>query len=138
MPEAHDTQVTHTYHIHYPRHEPRADDPHYTLFNAYRKAHVATAVCAVGARGPKFLADCKGGLQLHHKIIEFAMQNEVDLETFAKDFVGVTTQDELMAWAESDPNFQWLCEFHHIGHAGVHVMSASDWSNGWYIPGLAS
>jgi hypothetical protein len=128
------------------------------LFNAYRRSHVGSAVCSIGAQGPRWLATCVGGLELHHRIVEFAMQNGIDLPTFAKDFlpaiiaaanplvdqtqiakwqVGLFTQDDLMAWAESDPNFQFLCEMHHRGHSGVHVVSASDWNGVLYVPGMA-
>jgi hypothetical protein len=136
---AHDQAVTHQYHLHYPAHEPRTDDPHYPLFNAYRKAHIADAECSIGAQGPRFKATCVGGLELHHRIIEFAMQNGVDLQTFAAEFFPgqVVTQDQLMSWAESDPNFQFLCQMHHRGHSGVHVVSASDWNGVLYIPGIA-
>lgn len=134
---AHDQAVTHQYHLHYPAHEPRETDPHYPLFNAYRRAHVKEAVCSIGAQGPRFLIECKGGIELHHRVVEFAMQNEIDLETFARDIAGVDTLDELQTWAESDANFQWLCAYHHRGRSGVHVVSASDWNGVRYIPGLA-
>jgi hypothetical protein len=142
---AHNQTVTHTYHLHYPQHAPRAEDPHYALFNAYHKAHAATAVCSIGALGPRFLVECKGGMELHHRIVEFAMQNGIELDVFIRDVYlplhpdmkAGFTQDDLMAWAESDENFEWLCAYHHRGRSGVHVISSSDWNGVRLIPGLA-
>ena len=42
---AHPQLFVHKYIINYPNHEPRQDDPNYVDFTAYRKAHIATAVC---------------------------------------------------------------------------------------------
>lgn len=135
---SHDQPVTHSYHIRFPAHEPRRDDPHYKLFEAYRRAHVGSAVCAVGARGPEFKAECAGGLELHHRIVEFAVLNAVDLKTFIKDYPDVSDEAALQTWAESAPNFEFLCTFHHRGHGGVHVASASDFEAEQYVPGLIS
>jgi hypothetical protein len=40
------------------------------------------------------------------------------------------------AWVESADNLQWLCEFHHRGHGGVHIASSSDYEAERYVRGL--
>jgi hypothetical protein len=76
------------------------------------------------------------GLELHHKIIEFATINSVDLAAFTKDHPTITTQKELMAWAETADNFMWLCAKHHRGVGGIHHAAAADWAAEMYIRDL--
>jgi hypothetical protein len=143
---AHDQTVTNHYVLHYPRHEPRENDPNYAAFNAYHKLHESTSICYVGQRlGLDQCADAQGkpmtdqpghpGLELHHKILEFATLNEVDLAAFALDFRPMT-QEQLVAWAETAENFMWLCAKHHRGAGGVHHAAAADWSAELYIRDL--
>lgn len=147
MPKAHDQQVTNHYSIHFPAHEPRASDPAYHAFNAYRRKHVAEAVCYVGARvGFDQCADAKGramlkqpgspGLELHHKILEFSLINEVDLEALQRDFPDLTDPVKVTAWAESDANFMWLCTKHHRGYGGAHHAAYADFEASIYVKDL--
>ena len=150
--EAHDAKQTHHYVIHYPSHEPRASDPHYVDFEAYHRKTRATARCFVGERiGYGDCKDAQGhpcpppsdngpqrGLELHHAVIEFSLQNGVDLAWLEKDYPGISDPSTVGAWVESATNLRWLCAFHHRGSAGAHVASHSDWSAGQYIPGLIS
>lgn len=39
---------------------------------------------------------------------------------------------------ESAANLEWLCEFHHRGHGGVHVASSADFEAEKFIKGLIS
>jgi hypothetical protein len=81
-------------------------------------------------------SECHGGLELHHSHVEFSLQNGVDLAWLEKDYPGISDPDTVGAWVESADNLLWLCEFHHRGHGGVHVSSASDFEAEKYVKGL--
>jgi len=130
--DAHDGAVTHHYTIHYPAHPAREDDPHYVDFEAYRRRTHATAKCAVGEHRADF-SECHGGLELHHAHVEFSLQNGVDLKWLEADYPGISNPDAVGAWVESGDNLEWLCEFHHRGHGGVHVVSSSDFEAERYV-----
>lgn len=137
MTAAHDQGATHRYTMHYPEHPARKDDPHYIDFEAYRKRTKATAQCAIGAHRNDF-SECTGGLELHHAHVEFSLQNGIDLAWLEKDYPGISDPANVGAWVESADNLLWLCEFHHRGHGGVHVASASDYEAERYVRGLIS
>lgn len=137
MTDAHDQPITHSYVLHYPEHPPRKDDPHYVDFEAYRRRTVATAQCSIGSHRNDF-TECQGGLELHHAFIEFALTNSVDLKWLEKDFPGVSDPDVVGAWVESADNLQWLCERHHRGAEGVHLLSSSDYEAARYVRGLVN
>jgi len=132
---AHEQRVTRRYTLRYPAHDPRESDPHYRAFEAYRKATVATAKCHI-AEATGTDRYCKGPLELHHRILEFAMINGVDFDLLAKDFPSIKNPDDIAAWAESPENLRYYCEFHHRGDGGIHVASSSDFEAQFYILGL--
>lgn len=136
MTDSHSQKVSHSYTMHYPAHPARKDDPHYKDFNHYRKTHIKTAKCAYAdsADGDH----CTDQLELHHRIIEFSLQNGVDLAVLEKDFPGISDPTTVGAWVESDQNFEWLCSYHHRGHGGVHVAAAADFEAEKYVKGLIS
>jgi hypothetical protein len=134
---AHTQVESHRYLMHYPEHPARKNDPHYRDFNAYRKATKATAKCAIGAHRGDF-SECSGQLELHHAHVEFSLQNGVDLKWLEADYPGISDPDTVGAWVESGKNLEWLCEFHHRGHGGVHVAAASDFEAEKYVRGLIS
>jgi hypothetical protein len=142
---AHDQPVLHRYALHYPDHEPRVKDPHYKDFHHWREQHKADAKCQFGVdRGGDF-SECDpgpdqwpDGLEVHHSEIEFALQNEVDLGLLERKYPGVSNPDEVGEWVESGDNLMWLCGFHHRGHAGVHVASASDFTAEHFVRKLIS
>lgn len=147
---AHSQQVTNHYHVAYPEHAPRTADPHYHAFEAYRKAHIAEAICYTGFRvGFDECADAQGkpiatqpdgghGLELHHHYLEFATVNAVDLAALERDFPNLTDPEKVADWAETDENFLWLCAKHHRGFGGVHHASAADWQASQYVQNLLS
>lgn len=137
MIPAHDQKVAHSYLIHYPEHPPRAGDPHYVDFEAYRRKTKPTAQCSVGAHRSDF-SECAGGLELHHAHVEFALQNGVDFRWLERDYPGISDPANVGAWVESGDNLLWLCESHHRGHGGVHVATASDYEAERYVRGLIS
>ena len=144
---AHSQQVTNHYHVAYPAHEPRAGDPHYAAFNAYHRAHQATAVCYVGQRVG--LDECRdaqnrpvvqpaggNGLELHHRILEFSLLNEVDLAALEVDYPGLTDPEAVATWAETDANFMWLCAKHHRSMTGIHHAAFADFEGSLYVQNL--
>jgi hypothetical protein len=132
---AHSQAITHHYTVHYPDHAPRKGDPNYKDFNAYHRRTRKTAVCSIGKHRDDF-SECSGQLELHHSHIEFSLQNGINLRWLEKDYPGVSDPATVGAWVESAENLQWLCEFHHRGHAGVHVAAASDYEAEKYVKGL--
>ena len=147
---AHSQQVTNHYSIAYPDHLPRVGDPHYAAFNAYHRANEGTAVCYTGFRvGFDECADAQGapmpvqpppggGMELHHHFLEFAVINEIDMAALEVDFPNLTDPEKVAVWAETDPNFIWLCAKHHRGYGGVHHASAADWEAEQYVKNLLS
>ena len=135
--EEHDGNITHHYTIHYPAHPERTSDPHYKDFNSYRKRTKDTAQCSVGLHRNDF-NECAldKPLELHHSHVEFSLQNGVDLKWLEVDYPGISDPENVGAWVESAANLEWLCEFHHRGHGGIHTTAASDYEAEKYVRGL--
>jgi hypothetical protein len=137
---AHDQAVTHRYTIHYPEHPPRSQDPHYHDFEEYKRRRRADGTwhCDFAAEyraGDTSECDLTRPLECHHRIIEFSLQNGVDLELLEADYPGVS-KTGVGEWIETAPNLELLCVAHHRGHGGVHVVSASDWEAAKYVRDL--
>ena len=137
MTAAHDQTASHHYVMHYPEHPPREEDPHYRDFEAYRARTHATAVCRF-AEETGDASECHGGLELHHTHVEFSVQNGVDLARLEHLYPGISNPDEIGAWIETEPNFSWLCAWHHRGHGGVHSAAAADYEASKWVKGLIS
>jgi hypothetical protein len=147
---AHSQQVTNHYHLAYPEHQPRAGDPHYAAFNAYRAANIATAVCYVGRRvGYDECKDAQGvpvgnqpngghGLELHHHFLEFAVLNAVSIAAIEIDYPDLTDPEKVAVWAETDVNFWPLCAYHHRSMVGAHHASFADFNGAIYVQNLLS
>jgi hypothetical protein len=137
---AHVQKMTHNYAVRFPAHEARENDPHYIDFDHIHRAWKKDPEkwqCAIGKhRGDFSECDLQHPLELHHAHIEFALQNNVDLEWLEKDYPGVSDPEKLGAWVESAENLIVLCQFHHRGHGGAHVASSSDYEGLKYIRGL--
>ena len=135
---AHLQHVTNAYVVAYPDHAPRAGDPNYADFEAYRARTKDTAKCQYGTDLGGDYSMCNGGLELHHAHIEFALANGVDLKLLEVRYPGVSDPAQVGAWVESADNLQWLCEKHHRSHAGVHHVSASDFEAEHFVRDLIS
>jgi len=137
---AHIQKMTHNYTVRFPEHPAREDDPHYADFDHIHRAWKKDPEkwqCAVGKhRGDFSECDLDHPLELHHAHIEFALQNNINLQWLEIDYPGVSNPDQVGAWVESAENLVVLCQFHHRGHAGAHVASASDYEGIKYIKGL--
>lgn len=137
---AHDQRITHRYLIHYPEHAPREQDSHYVDFRAYKalRKKNGTLICdfAVEHRGGD-ASECDLSLPLecHHRVIEFSLQNGVDLALLEHDYPGVSSMG-VGKWIEQAPNLELLCVAHHRGPGGVHVASYSDFTASAYVRGL--
>lgn len=137
---AHDQSVTHRYTVRYPEHPAREGDPHYRDFEEVRRrwqADPARWRCEVGAHRDDFSeCDTASPLELHHDHVEFSLQNGIDLAWLERDYEGISDPTKAGAWVESAANLVVLCRFHHRGHGGVHVASASDFEAERYVRGL--
>lgn len=137
---AHDQVFSHKYVVHYADHTERRSDPFYKDFRAYKKHRklVGRFYCdfAVENRGGDF-SECQGQIECHHRHIEYAMQNEVDLKLLEAAYPGVSTKG-VGKWVESADNLVLYCAWHHRGPGGVHMASASDWEAERFIRHLIS
>ncbi|NUR01378.1 MAG: hypothetical protein HOY79_34085 [Streptomyces sp.] len=135
---AHDQAQTHRYVTHYPDHAPRAGDPHYRAFEAYRRHHRDGAACYVGERAGH--DHCSGPLELHHAALEFAAARAADPAALHRDFPEIpedAAADDIAEWLADSPGaFMWLCRYHHRGHGGAHTASHADWTAQLYVPGF--
>ena len=125
--------------VFYPEHVEREHDPTYKLFQKFRREHKDTAKCWFGEQRGSF-NECTLDLplELHHSIIEHALTGAIDtpeeFEWFSDDYWGVDTPEELAAWVNSArQNLIFLCQYHHRGAGGIHVLSAADWAASQYI-----
>lgn len=69
-------------------------------------------------------------------MLEFAVVNAVDLKALQVDFPDLTDLAAVEAWAETAPNFLWLCAKHHRGAGGIHHAAAADYEAEKYIRDL--
>jgi hypothetical protein len=138
---AHVQPITHHYTEHYPEHEGRVDDPWHADFEEFKRRRVAndTSYCdfAHTYRSDSSECDLSTPLEAHHSIIEFALQNGVDIKLLEQFYPGVSTMG-IGKWIDSDQNLTLLCAWHHRGHGGVHIASASDWEAYQFVKGLIS
>jgi hypothetical protein len=142
MVDAHNQVHSSHYDIHYPEHGTREGDPNYKDFDHYHrttKSDPSIYLCSVGKRRGDY-SDCTLDLplELHHTHIEWALQNGVNLQFLEKQYPGVGNPDALGKWVESAENLEWLCQFHHRGHGGAHVVSASDFEGQHFVQHLLS
>ena len=127
---------------HYPAHGTRESDPHYRDFHEFQrraKSDPELYQCAVGkARGDFSECTLDKPLEVHHSHVEWALQNLViiDPSMLERQYPGVTDPSQVGAWIESEANLMMLCQFHHRGHGGAHVASASDWEAQKYVKGF--
>ncbi len=135
---AHAQTIAHNYVVHYPEHPARTSDPNYVDFEAYARANKPTAKCAFWNSADSDQCTLDKPLELHHKVIEFSLQNGIDLAVLEADYPGISNPSEVGAWVESGTNFEWLCQYHHRGAGGVHNASSSDFTAERYVKDLIS
>jgi hypothetical protein len=134
---AHEQLMVHRYVVHFPEHYPRQADPHYGAFDAFRRHAQKDPErwrCEVGAHFGDFsYCTMDKPLEVHHRLIEFAAINGVDIKALHKDYPEVIDENTLNAFVESEKNFEVLCQYHHRGHAGAHIASHADFTSALYI-----
>jgi len=137
---AHEQQVTHSYLVNYPAHEPRIGDPNYKDFNHIKlewRKDPEKWQCSVGKHRNDFSeCDLAHPLEIHHAHIEFALQNGIDLKWLEVDYPGVSDPNKVGAWVESADNLEVLCQRHHRSYGGIHVSTASDFEAQKYVNNL--
>lgn len=131
MTDAHTETLTLRIVLAYPEHPPRAQDPHYHVFNETRERlkRLGALKCWVGN------ADCAGDIELHHNLIEDALINDVDRVKFALDHPQFRTDsdEEFLDLVQGEGNLLPLCRMHHIGALGIHCMPYSAWNVQKYL-----
>jgi hypothetical protein len=134
---AHEQNVTNRYTISYPAHEPRASDPHYKDFRAWKKRQRAEGRWRCGWAvlvDDDTDCDLSTPLEAHHSHIEFALANAVDLARLEHVYPGVSDPAQVGEWIEGDSNLVLLCAKHHRGAGtGVHHLSASDYEASHFV-----
>lgn len=132
-------KVTDRYSKRVPDHEPREDDPHKADFDEYKRRRKASGTfhCDFAAEYRDDASECDLAhpLECHHAVIEFALKNGVNLDRLEKFYPGVSSMG-IGQWINTAPNLKLLCRWHHRGHGGVHVVSASDWEAYKFVKGL--
>jgi hypothetical protein len=127
---AHEQAITHRYSMAYPEHGPRESDPAYADFHAFKgnRKKAGTWYCDFAQEfraGDTSECDLTKPLEAHHKHIEWAMLNEVDLTLLEAAYPGVSAMG-VGAWVESAENLELLCVWHHRSHAGKHTAAYAD------------
>jgi len=65
-----------------------------------------------------------------------AVSTAVSDVNFSNNFPNLTDPAKVADWAESDPNFLWMCPLHHRGAGGAHHAAYADFEASLYIKGL--
>lgn len=120
----HDQMATIHVLSHVPEHAPRADDPHYHLFEQAKARLKRQGLwkCVIGDDL------CSGPVELHHSHIEFSEVNNMDPAKVAEAFgMHFADDNEFQAWIEGPGNLEPLCATHHRTHLGVHVLPGPFW-----------
>lgn len=115
-----------TLHLQYffPDHTPRSDDPHYHLFNEARARMKRLGLLKC------WICGTEENIEVHHSIVEFALQNGVDIEKFKHLYpeFHITNDEDFAAFVEGPENLTALCHAHHTGAMGIHCLPAPAWN----------
>jgi hypothetical protein len=136
---AHLMKVTSHYTKKIPPHEPREQDPFKADFDEWKRRRRAsnTYYCDFAHKYRDDFSECTQGkpLEAHHDLIEFSLKNGVTVERLEKFYSGISAIG-VGKWIDSDANLTLLCQWHHRGHGGVHILTASDYEAYKVIAGL--
>lgn len=125
---SHDQTVTLKVVEHFPSHDPREGDPHYSLFESARKALIAAGKMKCWVCG-KDEAAAGEPIELHHSVVEFALANGIDIQKFMQRLpeFNVTDEESFLRFVESEANLLPLCVLHHRGKEGIHCIPYPIW-----------
>jgi len=91
-----------------PEHPPRVGDPHYKYFNQAkaRLTKLGKMKCWVGNH------ECAGDLELHHSLVEYSLQEGVDISKFEELYpeFGLTSDEQFLEFIEGEGNLTVLCQ----------------------------
>jgi hypothetical protein len=111
-----------------PAHDPREGDPQYHRFNEIRDRwkKAGKLVCSVCGKDE---AGSGAPIEVHHNLVEFAFQGDVDWAKFAARYpqLNIKSQADLDAFVEDEMNFLPLCKLHHTGPEGIHCIHYPAW-----------
>jgi hypothetical protein len=146
--DAHEVDDMLSQHVFYPAHDKRKETP------AYRASHKLLVdtqdrpclVCGVRKstlRTPGQNPYGAKALETHHRIVEWALAQAVDLAKFNTRIVGSFrrhdpsnpkyaqdfSRDQMLAWIDADLDNLWvLCDVHHRHkYVGIHAISGPIW-----------
>lgn len=124
MTDSHQTTIDYNVTVLYPSHDPREKDPNYKYFHQAhdRLKKAGKLVCQVTGDAHH------GQIELHHDLIEFSLQNGVDLGKF-NELYGLHLDDAgFKKYVEEEGNLEPLCTRHHRGDHGIHQLNAPFWN----------
>lgn len=124
MTDAHEATVTIRFIERWPAHEPRREDPHYSLFRKTkaRLRRQGLLRCAVES-------DYHWGvIELHHSKVEFAHVNDISVAKFNRAYGLDLSDAQFQEYVELEGNLEPLCTLHHRGQEGVHSLPEPEWN----------
>lgn len=124
MTEAHEQVVTIRFIERWPAHEPRKDDPYYHLFHKAKERMKKAGLLRCNVESDYHY----GQIELHHSKVEFAHQNDIDLEKFNHAYGLNLNDEEFKEFVEGDGNLEPLCTLHHRGQEGIHSLPEPEWN----------
>lgn len=134
--------------VYYPAHSPRTESPEYAKIHHHLVKELDLPCLACGVRNstlsdPSINKVGAKALETHHHVIEWALQNAIDLTKFnerivayhrAKDsnsakYAQDFTQQQMLDWIDHDPDNLWvLCDVHHRHSlVGIHSITYPIW-----------
>jgi hypothetical protein len=132
--------------VFYPAHSPRTESTAYAVVHHCLtiEMDLPCIICGVKNSTLKDLTQNKVGakdMETHHHVIEWALQNAIDLGKFNARIVGSHrkygdpkydhdfTQQEMLDWIDHDPDNLWvLCDVHHRHSLlGIHAVTYPIW-----------
>ena len=133
----------------YPGHAPRKETKEYKAIHKkfVYDMDLPCLVCGVRAstlKDPKINRFGSKNMQTHHRMVEYAFAQGVDLDKFNNSIVPTMashhptdkqykkpfTQQQMLDWVDHSPHNLWvLCDVHHIGkNSGIHELTYPIWS----------
>lgn len=106
-----------------PDHPARPGDPHYKHFIQARKRMLKLGLLKCWICGDT------DNIELHHSLIEYALQNGVDMTKFTELYpeFGEMDDETFKNWIEGEGNLTPLCRLHHTGDLGIHTLTYPEW-----------
>lgn len=130
--------------IYYPEHSPRTESSAYKKVHDHLTKELDLPCIVCGVRNSTLKDNKIGAKQIesHHHVVEWALQNAIDLQKFNERVVAFHkvknptkydhdfTEQEMKDWIDHDPDNLWiLCDVHHRHSlVGIHSVTWPIWS----------